>query len=60
MTNVEFFVDRGMISETANVSSEQRELLNSLTVVEVEQLVGMWERLERPSPEEFADLACAP
>ncbi len=56
LTNVELFVEKGMLSDESVLTSEGVDLVNSLSRREVRQLLKIWHRLGRPEvPQTFFD-----
>ncbi len=56
ITNVQIFLEKGMISDREILTDEGVELLNSFSRKEVRQIIKIWERLGRPDvPQSFFD-----
>ena len=56
LSNIEIFVERGMLSDAGILTAEGVALLSSLKRREVRQLIKIWERLGKPAlPQTFFD-----
>ena len=56
LTNLQLFIEKGMLSSESILTEEGVELVNSLNRKEVRQLIKIWKRLGKPEvPQAFFD-----